>query len=236
MRIDTHVHVYDCYDLAELLRNLRSRCDGMVLVEREGQDVFGAWRKGEGLPGGCAVREIDGYSLRLSLPESLSGQSLLVVAGRQIACAERLEILAVGSRAPIRDGVTCAEAVDAILADGGRPVLAWGVGKWLGSRAKVVEALVKKYGDSLALGDTALRPVGWPAPAAMRAEGRLVLAGSDPLPKRGEERVAGTYGIEVSGTPEEAGTRAWTASWTPDTVRAYGHRASPADFVRRRFF
>ena len=129
--------------------------------------------------------------------EMRGGERVAVLAGRQIACAERVEILALGTRERFADGMGVSEAVSEALASGAQPVLSWGVGKWLFSRAKTVSSLLRRFpAEDLFLGDTSMRPVFWPTPAEMsRAPslGRRVLHGSDPLPRRGEERRAGEW-------------------------------------------
>ena len=241
MLLDAHVHVYPFYNAGALLDSamdklaaLASPGDalGIVLVEREGQDVFGAWSRGENLPPRWSAAAIDPAALRLRRDND---GTLAVFAGRQIACAERLEILGIGTRAPIPDGVPCREAIDAILADGGLPALAWGVGKWLFGRARIVRDLLAAYPpETLPLCDTSLRPVFWPRPAAMRDPRRPVLCGSDPLPRAGEETQAGRYASAVSA--DVAGsdpTAQLLRALRLGGVRPVGHRSSPLEFLRR---
>ena len=239
--LDAHVHVYPDYDrgilLDSVLGNLSAKAKpedslAMVLVEREGVDVFGEWARGEGLPEGWSATPLDPTAVRLRSP---SGGDLYAFAGRQIACAERLEILGVCTRAPVPDGVSCAEAIAAVRESGGVPVLAWGVGKWLFKRAKIVQSLLADNEPSaLPLCDTSLRPVFWPRPAAMRGA-RPVLCGSDPLPRPGEEVQAGRYAcaipVDIGGDSPSALLRNAVAGATMQPV---GHRSSPLEFLKRR--
>lgn len=238
--LDAHVHVYPHYDVGVLLDSMLRRSlriyalpfsTGMVLVEREGVDVFGEWARGEGLPEGWTATSIDPTAVRLR-----GGGELTVFAGRQIACAERLEILGVCTRAPIRDGVSCEEAIAAVRESGGMPVLAWGVGKWLFKRAKIVQSLLADNEPSeLPLCDTSLRPVFWPCPAAMRDPRRPVLCGSDPLPRPGEEAQVGRY---TSWIPVDIRVDNPSALLL-DAIRkggfgSFGDRSSLREFLRRR--
>lgn len=201
--LDAHVHVYPFHDAGKLLSGAVGRLAGfappgaslgIVLVERDGQDVFGQWAAGN-LPDGWSSVTLDRCAIRL---DTERGERLHVFAGRQIACAERLEILGIGTRVPVPDGATCEEAIAAIAKDGGLPALSWGVGKWMFRRAGIVRRLLDRHEpEALALCDTSLRPSFWPRPAAMCAGSRPVLCGSDPLPRPGEERQAGRYACEV---------------------------------------
>jgi hypothetical protein len=239
--LDAHVHVYPFYDAPALLRGavvrlaaLGSPGDtlGIVLVEREGVDVFSEWLAGRRLPDGWTATSLDAMALRLVSPQ---GERLHVFAGRQIACAERLEILGVGCRTAVPDGVPCEEAIGAIVGDGGLPVLAWGLGKWLFGRAAAVRRLLSAHpGGELPLCDTSLRPVFWPRPSAMRDPARPVLYGSDPLPKAGEEAQAGRYAgvvdVEMSSSDP---TARLLARLRAGGLRAVGRRNSPAELLRR---
>ena len=239
--LDAHVHVYPDYDrgvlLQSALRHLAAWATsddalGIVLVEREGVDVFGEWACGEGLPEGWSAATLDPTAVRL---RNDRGGELTVFAGRQIACAERLEILGVCTRAPVPDGVTCEEAITAIQDSNGLPVLAWGVGKWLFRRAKVVQSLLDAHApEALPLCDTSLRPVFWPRPAAMRGA-RPVLCGSDPLPRSGEEVQAGRYAcaisVDITGSRPSATLLSVIAKGGFQPV---GTRSTPLEFLRRR--
>ena len=238
--LDAHVHVYPFYDQAVLLSGAVERLGaiagkddaiGIVLVEREGVDVFGEWAAGR-LPEGWSATRLDDRSMRL---ESASGRGLHVFAGRQIACAARLEILGVGTRVAVKDGVRCEEAIEAVAADGGLPVLAWGVGKWLLGRAGTVRELLLRHApDTLALCDTSLRPVFWPKPAAMRGGVRPVLCGSDPLPRKGEEAQAGRYACEVAmELPVSEPTKRLILQLRAGGLVPRGRRSSAVEFLRR---
>jgi hypothetical protein len=84
----------------------------------------------------------------------------------------------------------------------------------------------------LLIGDSALRPAWMPAAPLLRralASGLPVVAGSDPLPFRGEERRLGTYGLVRSivwdgDRPRRSISAALRA--TPDR-RPSGRRLSP---------
>lgn len=241
--VDSHVHVYPSYRADVLFASFRAAvrragasAGAMCLVEREGADVFGAWSRGEGLPPDVRASRREEEALLLETPGE---PPVAVLAGRQVACAERVEILALGTRRTFRDGVPAAEAAAAARDAGALAVLAWGVGKWLFSRAKVVEALLRRFpADELFLGDTSMRPVFWPVPAPMSQApslGRRVLHGSDPLPKAGEERRAGEWAdLAEDPLPEDrplASSLLGVLRESP--LSPAGRRAGLLEFVRR---
>jgi hypothetical protein len=113
-------------------------------------------------------------------------------------------VLALLTDAVIPDGIPAAETLERIHAAGGIPVLSWAPGKWWFKRGRLLEALLAPdRGFPVFTGDTALRPRGYPMPELMKRslhrQGR-VLAGSDPLPFRGEERYIGTLATVMDGT------------------------------------
>lgn len=129
-----------------------------------------------------------------------------VVAGRQLKTRERMEVLALGTRKTLPDGLTLEEAVSAVREAGAYPVIPWSPGKWMFSRGRHLMEFLEATSGRLALGDTAMRATPWPEPTAFRASRARefpVVAGSDPLPQTGDHRVIGQYGI-VMDTPAES--------------------------------
>lgn len=163
-----------------------------------GSDGQGAWRIER-------TAEVDSLIAR-----RLSGERLVLVAGRQIATAEGLEVLALGRDAEIPDGLPLAEALRRVRESGALPVLPWGFGKWLGRRGALVAGELAGGGDGgkreLFLGDNGGRPgIGGPPQllTEARVRGVRVLPGSDPLPLPEHERRAGSYGFVLEGAFDE---------------------------------
>ncbi len=248
--IETHAHYYPCYrpgrwfDALEsnALRWLPPSRDAslaVVLVEREGQSVFAAWSGGQGLPEGAVVRAVDATALRIERP---GHGPVTVLAGRQVACRERVEVLGLGCVSAPPDGAPIEAAIEGVREAGGLPVLAWGVGKWLFGRGRTVADVLGRHAPSeLLVGDSSLRPAIWPEPAPMRRAARRggrVLAGSDPLPRAGEEQWLGRYVTAVEGRfRAEALTSALLLATIADPrleLLRLGRRASVPEFVRRR--
>ncbi len=211
--LDAHVHLYPCHDTAALLIGLTRRLQALAintknamiaacLAEGAAFHWFDSLMAGslELPPSFRVLPEGDSNGCRIETPEGVC----LLLAGRQIVTAERLEALAPGLRKDYPDG----HAVEKVFHDlrelGVKPVLSWAPGQWLGSRGRIVRRLIENAPPSLFhLGDTSLRPRGMREPHLMRLarkRGFCVLAGSDPLPFAGEEKMAGTYGCTVAAS------------------------------------
>ena len=205
---DTHVHLYPCYDLgvalASLCANLARHGEGVragFLTERGDHRIFAALRDGSLLPGaGVSVQRLPEAGALLLESE---GRQVYLFGGRQIVTAEKIEVLALGADIDLADGLTAERVIAAVQAADGVPVIGWSPGKWWRSRGRLVGELLRRSrpGDLL-LGDTALRPRRCPEPRLMREarrRGLAVIAGTDPLPLPGEERLLGTYATVFEG-------------------------------------
>lgn len=241
--IDSHVHIYPNYDIGKVLQTFRMRIakagaqeGALCLVEREGVSVFNQWAAGQDLPPDETVCRVERGGLLLKHEDQ---PDIAVLAGRQIVCAENVEILALGLRESMKDGLPAASVVEHILRSEAQAVLAWGVGKWLFSRKKVVDQLIRRFcGDDLYLGDSSLRPLFWGEPDAMvRAPslGRRVLHGSDPLPPTFEQTRIGQYGdlAETSLGEDRPVRDRILCILRNDRLQKTGKRANPIEFARR---
>lgn len=215
---DGHAHIYpefraglafDCL-LANLDRNARlgrqwnplETARLALLAERSDCGFFEQLRSGrlDPLDAGLEIVE-SGDEACLTLLHR-GARKIWLVAGRQINTRERLEILGLAMTDRVPDGLSARETLERIAAAKGCPVLPWSPGKWMGARGRLARELAAP-----AMGDSSLRPLGWPEPAPLRAarrNGRPVLPGSDPLPLPGEERQLGAYGFLYEG-PFDAG-------------------------------
>jgi membrane-bound metal-dependent hydrolase YbcI (DUF457 family) len=212
--IDAHVHLHDCFDLARTFDAAVRRfaragqwvdAEGatsgvLMLTESAGADVFSDLKAGRRpLPAGWASEPCDDpAALRLVRHD---GARLLVIAGRQIVTAERLEVLALACADAMDDG----RPIDTVLAwcreRDAVALLPWGFGKWTGRRGAIVAGLIEQAesGDLL-LGDNAGRLNVSRTPALLRrgaARGLAVLPGSDPLPFCTQQTRAGRYGFAL---------------------------------------
>lgn len=241
---DTHIHLYPRHDLAALidgavhrLRRAAKSPDApcaLFLTEGKGFQAFSDLQNG-------LIELPDTYSVEPA-PEpgalyiTHGNDRTLLLAGRQIVAAERVEILALTLETEPEDGAPAADILATVDASGAIPVLAWSPGKWMFSRAEVVEQLTRHAGEILHLGDSSLRCKGWPLPKPMASAKRPVLAGSDPLPFPGDESTAGSYGVRISlnfdeNAPVTSIRRALRDDTTP--IARIGQRNSPIQMARR---
>lgn len=232
---DAHVHLYRLYRLSAALdaaaRNLEAPADAvraLFLAERRDHDVFLELRDGTLTVAGWTVERTP-EAAALVLNHAELGR-LHVLAGRQVITREKLEILALLTDARFAEGEPIGDTVAAVAGAGGLPVLNWAPGKWLFARRPVVRAAIESATPgSLLLGDTSLRPACLPESRLMRegrTRGLTVLAGSDPLPFRGEESRIGSYGIafECAFDPARPAASLRAALAASPGIRTVGRR------------
>jgi hypothetical protein len=209
--VDAHVHVHpgfarDAFFDAALRSFRRSAAElghqgdflgCLLLAEMKGARWFRRARQGEEGEGTWSFdRTGEAESL---VVRRVSGESLLVVAGRQVATREGLEVLALAQDVTVPDGLPFGETLQRVRAGGALPVVPWGFGKWWGRRGALVAGALARRGSAfLALGDNAGRPATGSEPPLFRAardQGVTVLPGSDPLPLPWHAGRAGSYGF-----------------------------------------
>lgn len=197
--VDTHVHLYDCYDRVQYFncarenikriaasRGLPEEAHGYLMLAETAKDhAFKSLIDQGELDGGrWRFREIEPG---LSLTASLDGEDVLtLIAGRQIVTQEGLEVLALCCGGLFKDGQLIEQSIAEVLDAGGLPVLPYGVGKWRGARGKVLDRVIHgPHKDKLFLGDNAgrLAIAGEPTQLAeAQKHGIWTLHGTDPLP------------------------------------------------------
>jgi hypothetical protein len=130
-----------------------------------------------------------------------SSEKILLVRGYQLITDENLEVLIIGRKVsasfnhqPIND-IIKAHKDDCLV------ILPWAVGKWLGKRGQIINKMIELYGNcDFCLGDNGGRPGVWQQINQFdlaEKKGFSILRGSDPLPLRGEEKKAGSYGFSL---------------------------------------
>jgi hypothetical protein len=192
--IDTHVHVYHCYDPGTLFReaNLNSNRSGsgtnliLCLTESRGFNFFQNLKdqlKTDDSIAGWSLSEIAKQPAILLRSDD---QNIIIVAGRQVVTKQGLEVHALFSEKTYDDGQDIQFIIDQINESGSIAVLPWGVGKWLGNRGAIIEKLLNdNEPGNLAIADISARPVLWPQPDQFRIarkSGFNCLYGTDPLP------------------------------------------------------
>ena len=219
--IDAHIHLHDCYDPTDFFdaaehnfRRLAGQSSGdsssagiLVFTEAAGEKAFERLQlTAQCVVGGYTESQIAPWSVH-STGENLSVQltrgktTVTVIAGRQIAAKEGLEILLIGSKQDISDGLGIDEVLDRTEDSEVVRIVPWGAGKWLFARARLLTRLIKDHaGGNLYLGDESARPWFWPKPSHISKAAKLGifnLPGTDPLPFSGEHGKVGGYGFEI---------------------------------------
>ena len=243
---DTHVHLYPVHQPAALFGGAFARMRrlapepaalALCLTERHDCHAFRALRDGRLDAAPFTVAPAGPHALRIDGP---AGESLHLIAGRQVNARERLEILALGTDADLPDGEPIADTIRRTRDAGALPVIAWAPGKWFFRRGRIVTALLEQAAPgTLLVGDSALRPTWWPCPDLMSyasLRGLKVIAGSDPLPVAGEERVAGSYATSFDADLDPADPAASLLRTLADPACPpflVGRRGTPGEVWRR---
>ncbi|MBA2243434.1 MAG: hypothetical protein H0W11_00625 [Gemmatimonadetes bacterium] len=217
--VDAHVHIHDCFPLPDFLAGALTNLSAgaqelglpqgtpgcLMLTESAGADYFRRLRDGDlALPADWKLRP---SAADPSVVALYRGQPRVVlIAGRQIATRERLEVLALGWDGFIPDGAPISEVLERVRAEDAGAVIPWGFGKWWGRRgAQVAELVELAAPGTLFLGDNGGRPRLAPRPRLFRQaaeRGVWTLPGSDPLPFPWQAGRAGSYGIFLPADPE----------------------------------
>ena len=125
-RVDGHVHFYSTFSLEAFLlgaeKNLRNegRSTGVLLLGHIGSgSPLESLRARTNLPSSWTRSEPDTTSL---LFQSDNGSSVVVIAGRQIVTAEKLELLTLCSAEPVQKGLSLRESIQMALSISAIPV------------------------------------------------------------------------------------------------------------------
>lgn len=254
--VDAHVHIHRCYDpgrfLAAADRNLAAAAARLergpafdavlALTEGAAEDAFGDLWEAAAAPGGVwggwrLERGADGISLRATR----EGRALVLIAGRQVAAREDLEVLMLGTRQRMADGAPIGDVLHRGREWGAVQVIPWGAGKWLFARGRLLSSVMATADPrDFFLGDEGGRPIFWPEPghfAEARRLGIRILPGTDPLPFPGETERAGGFGAAFRGAldPARPGDSLLSALRDPATVlTSFGSLESPLRFVRHQ--
>lgn len=259
--VDAHVHLQPCFDIDPFLTWARTNFENATEhVERPGEHLgvlclteissgLGFERllgtfdyasgKGRRSGGHWEPLETDEPSSVCLIQSSDYG--LVVIAGRQLASEEGLEVLAIGTRRSFEEGQSLRALVQAVSRAGAIPVVPWGVGKWFGRRGQRVEEVIRNPNlPPFFLGDSGNRPKFWPQPSEFEmAEERGIrnLPGSDPLPFPDEVQRVGSVGVALEGrldleTPtQDLKERLRDPS---ATFQPFGQREKPFRFMRNQ--
>jgi hypothetical protein len=206
--VDAHVHLHPCYDPDDLFRiahdNLAAAgaCERgadpvasfLLLAECAADDCFGALRAlahGRSASGAARALRLRRWTVEPTAEDTSvvardGARQLFIVAGRQVACREGLEVLVLGTTHRFADGRPIREVLRESEEWGVPRVIPWGPGKWLFRRGRLLRQLIAEFRrPTLFLGDEGGRPVFWGYPQHFAHAARLGvrdLPGTDPLP------------------------------------------------------
>ncbi|MEL6447918.1 MAG: hypothetical protein AAFQ62_08260 [Pseudomonadota bacterium] len=251
---DTHAHFYSAFDRDRYFdaaqTNLASAIEMsetptyrlLVLTDGGHWDAFGdLLRDAENRTDASRwkpTRTHEASSVRMI---NEHGDEIFVLAGAQIVTSERIEVLWLAERDRVADGINLDELLQ-ISSDRDIPtVLPWGVGKWLGKRAKrLASVLTSEPRPGLFIGDIHGRPRVWGTPKLFtkaRRAGFRSLCGTDPLPLRWDEARVGRFGTLLQGTfdPDVPAASFRNLLNHGDwQVRSFGRRQSTLPFLRNQ--
>jgi hypothetical protein len=138
----------------------------------------------------------------ISVVARLAQRELFIVAGRQVACREGLEVLVLGTTHRFADGRPIRDVLREADALGVPRVIPWGPGKWFFSRGRLLKDLIAEFRKpTLFLGDEGGRPGFWGYPQHFAQAARLGvrdLPGTDPLPFPHDVAKVGRMGLKVA--------------------------------------
>jgi hypothetical protein len=251
LHIDGHVHFYSFFDLATAIGALSKRIRRPIdrsttafvwlLTELTQCRFFDTLARTESIDG-YTVQKTEKESLKLT-PAEPGEAHLYIIAGRQLVSRENLEILSLASTYNAENRVqTAADLIRAVSEHHGVPALNWAPGKWMFSRAHVVkQVLDQSTPRNLLIADSTMRPTVWPTPKLMKTamkRGFKVIAGSDPLPFRREERLIGSYRFTVNGEfdPDSPASSIRSLLLDPQVeINRAGKRSGPILFAERQW-
>ncbi len=220
--VDAHVHLHTCYRADELLENASRNLSAarsknpaaappalyLLMAECQGDDCFTRLRTlalhddaGSRKALGLRSWSVAPTSEVSSIVASSGARQLFIVAGRQVACREGLEILVLGTTQKFQDGRPIRELLSETEALGVPRVIPWGPGKWFFSRGRLLRQLLEEFRKpTLFLGDEGGRPGFWGYPTHFAVGARLGvrdLPGTDPLPFSHDVTKVGRMGLRV---------------------------------------
>lgn len=260
--VDAHVHLHSCYDPDALLQNAYDNLSAvpgngaggtalrayfLLLAECAPDDCFGALRAiAEGRADGSSGLHLKRWAITataepISVVARLDQRELFIVAGRQVACREGLEVLVLGTTHRFADGRPIRDVLREADALGVPRVIPWGPGKWFFSRGRLLNDLIAEFRKpTLFLGDEGGRPVFWGYPQHFTHAARLGvrdLPGTDPLPFPHDVTKVGRMGLKVAvdldpDRPGQSLLRALTQVQAP--LERFATLEPPLRFVRNQ--
>lgn len=255
LAIDGHVHLYPVYDLKNAVdygvRNLKDQSKKIsssiipvwLLVERSDANFFDRIDQSPDQFKNDGVKFKRGNDAATIVVEKDNRVILYIFAGRQLVTKEGLEVLSLISNLNIPDRQqSIDDVIQAVKDSEGIPALNWAPGKWFFNRGKVIARQIQeKSTNEIFIGETTLRNTLWPEPKLVkkaRKKGFPVIAGSDPLPFKGEEKCIGSFGFTIEGDfdlAKPARSLRDMMNSNRDSIKIIGHRNNVFKFASRQY-
>jgi hypothetical protein len=261
--VDAHVHIYDCFDLEVFFDSAYSNFQSsaaqidseseftsvLLLTETSEDHWFRRLSEYTNTGLGNCKKDLGHWGLyptaeKISLrARNGAGQTLLLIAGRQIVTAEHLEVLALFTEKTFTDGKPLEELIQRALHDGAIPVIPWGFGKWTGKRGRILDNILERTESSTVfLGDNGGRPAFIPSPRHLTQgtkRAARVLAGSDPMPMASEVNRVGSFGLYLQDSIDlnyPARDLRQILQKSDSFLDTYGHFENFLAFFRKQIF
>ena len=233
---DTHVHIYPEYDLAYLLKQAvinfsvygNTKYNVLCLTDRQGFDTVKILKEKK-----IDFINIDDLLIKILPPNP----QIYLLLGKQILTREKIEVLGIGLREQIEDRLPIDAVINQIISYSALPVLPWGLGKWFFQRGDIISEIFTRRKDVL-IGDIRQRFFRSRLLAKFSPSHNL-LAGSDPLPFHGEEKVVGKL---ATGFILDKLPATFNSDFCKDTLKGIygrgvvkGERDSFFNCLRRRY-
>ncbi len=253
MICDAHVHIYPQYDIHAAFENSLHNFRTIIRDKNLPETTIPVWllTEGQNYNFESQLPELQGYRMEKSAEKEsqivfsvTSDKPLLyILAGRQLVTSDNLEVCALGTKAILPDRkLNTKDTIEWVLQQGGVPALNWAPGKWFFARGQVVRTIIESFTpEQLLISETTMRPTCWSTPVLMKAamnKGLKILAGSDPLPLPGEEKLIGSYASVLYGDldPDYPAKSIKALLLNAGTVlQRAGKRSGPFMFAKRQF-
>ncbi len=255
LAVDGHVHLYPVYDLKKAVEcSVKNLKDGSkkisskvipvwLLAERSDANFFDQIYQTSETYQDDGVKFRQGNDGLTIVVEKDDEPILYIFAGRQLVTKEGLEVLSLISNLNFPDRqMSIDEVIQTVIESGGIPALNWAPGKWFFKRGKVIARQIQERTiNEIFIGETTLRNTLWPEPKLVkqaRKKGFPVIAGSDPLPFKGEEKDIGSYGFLIEGEFDQekpAQSLRDLMSKNRDEIKIIGHRNNIFTFASRQY-
>jgi hypothetical protein len=209
--LDAHCHIYPCFSIEKFFvsyfKNLQSiqqnasvniTLSGIILTETNDCNFYQALQNDASILERLKLKGFEKSNDCFISTHDASAPPLKIYPGRQVSSTEKIEVLALLREEPLPENLPFETLLEEIRSKNGLPVINWAPGKWSGKRGRHVESYIKDNPENILLGLTSLLPEGFPYPKlilkGMQSDIPIVY-GSDPLPFKGQEFLAGSYGM-----------------------------------------